>query len=171
MRDASILESCPSTYNITLASTAATSRYRAVTAQNVFWAIETDCRDDAVGLTHLVITETQTELDEVYVQIAAAVNLACWIGVVQDPAAGSAAAGWIRLDGAAADLTQFAVNEPNDNNGGGNNFKVGGFRCNSAQSRLIDNSGQEDGIALCECDGKAVSDTANNYMLNDPNRL
>lgn len=168
MRDGGLLDSCPSSYDVTLPSTTGTSKYRLVDTQNFFWTIEDQCRRDAPGLTHMVVTESIAELEEAFAQvgpIGGPRNLACWFGMVHDPAA-AAAVGWIRLDGAADDGTQWLAGEPNTAG-----RDVAGIRCSSSVPRMIDALGQEDGISLCECDGKTVSATAIQFMAADPDRL
>ena len=161
------ISDCPSTYDVVLASTQATSRYRVVFSVNPFWEHETACSSHLPGATHLLIPDSVQELDEL---VLAYSGINFYVGAVQDPTMTSPSAGWIRLDG-AVNLVGWSLDQPDDENDNeeDHNSQIAYVSSVAAGGRLFDASGLVNFRAVCECDGRPISAMARSYIDADPN--
>src|SRR5689334_16483537 len=66
---------CPASYTASLASTAATSRYRVITTIGPFWPHNATCNADRPGATHAATLGTMQELSELKAHLDAASTL------------------------------------------------------------------------------------------------
>ena len=162
---------CPVGYNITIASSM--SRYKLVTSQTTFGPHMTNCADDLVNATHLVIPETLQEIIELsrYIDPLNNTGSVFFIGVVQEPSAATPSEGWIRFDGQPLNPALWHPDEPDDLNGteADHYSQVGSFNKEPANERMDDLPHQAAGTgAVCECDGKTIAPLAQMFVDNDP---
>jgi len=166
------LSDCPANYNVSIASTALTSRYRLITMGAPYWSQEALCAADLPGATHLLIPENVQEMIELSQYIEPIISGLAWAtGVVQSPTAATVSSDWIRFDGVAVDPAIWASGEPDDNDGNEANHssQIGEIDTRPAFQRMYDQTGDTYPVAICECDGKPISATARMYIENDPN--
>jgi hypothetical protein len=163
--------SCPGAYNITLPSTAATSRYRIVATPSMFWPHENVCSAGMPGATHAINLETTEELADLRTQLDALSQRLHYVGAVQDPAATAADAGWINMDGTpvATGLWTVSTAEPDDGDGGEDDHLNQLATYDRQVTGLRDAIGTELAGIVCECDGLPVSAMARTSIDTDPN--
>ena len=165
---------CPASYT---AVSGAPSLYRWNTTSETFWTHNAGCDADLPGATHLAVLDTRAEALALHVYSASLSpqpNLGrFYIGAVQDPSATSVSAGWIQFTGDPTPALLWAflgAQEPCD-----------GVDCNEtnhdeqlavlepAADFIIDVRGSVFYGAVCECDHRAVTTMATNFITNDPN--
>jgi hypothetical protein len=162
---------CPPSYTASLASTAATSRYRVITTTGTFWPQNATCNSDRPGVTHAVTLGTMQELIELKAHLDTVSTLdRYYLGGVQDPQATAASQGWIWFDGTPLLQTAWyqPEGEPDDANSG--------VEAHNAQLVIIDRtltyfhdaSGTSSYGIVCECDGTPVAATAQDFVDRDP---
>jgi hypothetical protein len=166
------LSTCPGAYDVTLASTSTVSRYRVVTALDVFWPHYALCNNDLVGATHAVAFQTQIELTELEALLDATQTLnRYYVGGVQTASAASPSADWLSFDGALLLQTAWHTpeSEPDD---GGDMIENQGQQL-LILDRLLPYLHDATGVSLygviCECDGVAVHPSAVDAVMQDPN--
>jgi hypothetical protein len=162
---------CPQDYDISLPSTAATSRYKLSTTKTKYWSQETECAGDIPGATHLAVTQTvleRNELGGIVDSMTAGSGAYVYVGAVQRPDAIVATGGWIWLDGQAVDVAVWATNTPFDAGDGEQNHDAQVSMLDTLMG-LIDVTGSADIDAVCECDGIPIDATARTYVDTDPN--
>jgi hypothetical protein len=166
-----VADDCPATYNISVPSTTATSRYRVITMSGAFWIHETECAVNLPGATHLASLQTTLERDEL-ASVADAVIVGSgayvYVGAVQKANASNANLGWLAFDGQPLDAALWANGSPLDGTDGetGHDAQVALL---DTTMGLIDVRGTIQIQAVCECDGIPIDATARTYIETDPN--
>jgi hypothetical protein len=146
---------CPAEYAIALNDVVSTSRYRLIAA-SLDWPLhQTDCADDLVGATHLVVFEEVLEAQQLGALVA--VPGTFLVGYFQELNQATVGAGWHTLTGddVAGNSTIWAVGQPNDDGGGENNAQNRGF-VGGGSPLIQDGPASFDAPAVCECDGKPI---------------
>jgi hypothetical protein len=151
--------SCPASYDVTLLGQSA-SRYRLIAAGHPAWTQSDACAADLAGATHLVVLDSQNELDRVVALVAAATNPvnSIWVGAVQQATAIQPLDGWLWFDGSPVTGGWGGV-EPNDRDGRENQEEQFA-RIEKTKPYLQDSGGTTSAGALCECDGKPIAAAA-----------
>jgi hypothetical protein len=170
-RDAHTFANCPQAYNISIPSTASISRYKLLTAGMNYWQQEAVCAGDVPGVTHLALTQTVNERNElggIVDSMIAGSGAYVYVGAVQRPDAVAAVGGWIWLDGQPVDAAVWASGTPFDAGDGEQNHDAQAAMLDSMMG-LIDVTGSADLDAVCECDGIPIDATARTYVDTDPN--
>ena len=111
--------------------------------------------------THLVVLDSEAELDGATALVAAPTTAlagnAIWVGAVQQITAALPTADWLWLDGTA--VTGWGGVEPNDRDRQENREEQFA-RIEKGKLYLQDSAGSGNDSALCECDGKPISQAA-----------
>jgi len=145
---------CPSDYQLALF---AGSRYRITPDSFAAWDDSDDCNDDKVGITHLAVAQTRTELDNLIDALGPTGIGSWWLGLVQRAGAATPNDGWIWVTGETVDPALWdGPSEPNDGDGTENATEQFGDIISNVRG-LIDYDGSGGKRALCECDGRAMS--------------
>lgn len=162
---------CPPSYTASLASTAATSRYRVITTTGPFWPHNATCNADRPGATHAMAPGTMQELTELKAHLDTASTLdRYYLGGVQDPQATAVNQGWIWFDGTPLPQTAWyqLENEPDDNNSGTEAHNSQLVIIDRLLTYLHDATGTSSYGIVCECDGAPVAPTAQDFVDRDP---
>jgi hypothetical protein len=154
---------CPASYNVSATKLPGPSRYRLIIDGHRAWEQSDDCNDDLPGSTHLVVIETKIEFDDISAYIRPGLGTAgdsVWIGAVQLPIAAAVGADWLGFDGNPL-FNGWGGSEPNDNNDNNElNHDEQFVRMTRTQPPyFIDDGGQKNYGAICECDGKPIAAT------------
>jgi hypothetical protein len=151
--------SCPASYDVLLSGQSA-SRYRLITVGHPAWTQSDACAADSASATHLVVLDSQNELDRVVELVVAATTpvSSIWLGAVQQATAMQPLAGWLWLDGSPVTGGWSGV-EPNDRDGRENQEEQFA-RIEKTKPYLQDSGGNTGAGALCECDGKPIAPEA-----------
>jgi hypothetical protein len=162
---------CPSTYTVSLPSTASTSRYRVITALAQFWPHNTTCNADRPGVTHAATLGTMQELTELKTGLDAASTLErYYLGGIQDPQATAPNQGWIWFDGTSLLQTAWHTpeEEPDDANSGTERHGQQLVILDRRLTYLHDAAGVSSYGIVCECDGTPVTAMAQDFVDRDP---
>jgi hypothetical protein len=160
---------CPASYTEDLGN--ARSKYRLITTQANIWTHAAACAADLPGATHLVVIDDAAERDALRETLPVFPIIpphVAYVGVVQDPAATSAKAGWIHFDGRAVAPGLWATNEPNNNGEPETTSRANVADLNNASDGMQDNVGTAPSAAFCECDGVPVHPMAQAFLDGDP---
>jgi uncharacterized lipoprotein len=153
------IATCPASYGVTLPGSG--SRYRLIPDGRPAWTQSDACAADLPGATHLVVLDSRAELDGATALVAAPTTAlagnAIWVGAVQQITAALPAADWLWLDGTA--VTGWGGVEPNDRDRQENREEQFA-RIEKGKLYLQDSAGSGNNSALCECDGKSISQAA-----------
>jgi hypothetical protein len=151
--------SCPASYDLVFPAPSS-SRYRLITAGHPAWTQSDACAADLSGATHLVVLDSQDELDRVVALVAAATTpvSSIWVGAVQQITATLPAAGWLWFDDSPVTGGWGGV-EPNDRDDRENQEEQFA-RIEKTKLYLQDSGGNTSAGALCECDGKPIAPAA-----------
>jgi hypothetical protein len=119
------------------------------------------CTQAMPGATHAVTVDNATKA----AALAAFIDNAqqrVWVGLIQAPDATTVGGGWISFAGDAAPTDLWAPNQPDDaNNAEGDHAQqVGAF----GSTGLFDMAPTENFAVVCECDGRAISAMAMDYL-------
>ncbi len=167
----SMTPSCPSSYTITVASSA--SQYRVVTTNAPWWDHQATCQADLPGMTHLVVFDSVAEQTEVSSQLAAIASppTSGWyaVGAVQTMNQPNPGAGWRWLTGGPV-ATAWATGKPDDGGGGGETNQRNLAAIAPALGLLdIQTQWFSPAVgAICECDGRATDGTVASQIPSDP---
>lgn len=168
--DASFAHTCPENYNLSLPGFSGSSRYRLIIDGHPAWTQSDTCASDAPGATHLVVLETQNELNAV----AALVNApplgiagnSVWVGGVQQRTAALPGDNWLRFDDAPL-TSGWSGAEPNDKDNGEVDHAEQFIKIEKDKPYLQDTAGTGNYGALCECDGKPIGPNATAAILSN----
>jgi hypothetical protein len=153
---------CPASYDLQFPQLASSSRYRLVINGDPAWKQSDTCAGDLMGATHLVVLETQDELNAVATLVNApplGINAnAVWVGGVQPLSAMQPRDGWLGFNGEAL-FNGWGGGEPNDK-GGGEDHAEQFVRIEKGKPYFQDSAGSVISGALCECDGKPIAANA-----------
>jgi hypothetical protein len=163
--------SCPTSYTVTTLVTA--SRYRIVRNDATFWDSDTRCSNDAPGLTHLAVFETEAEAAALGALVGSSTpptNAWYFVGAVQAPNQTTPSSGWSWLTGDPMNLS-WSAGDPDDGTGIEQNRE--NLAVVDPMGELHDvfeasDSGHVDAGSICECDGKATSSAVRNEIPHDP---
>lgn len=150
---------CPASYDVRFPPPSS-SRYRLITAGHAAWTQSDACAVDLLGATHLVVLDSQSELDRVVALVAATTTQvnSIWVGAVQPATAMQPLAGWMWFDGSPVTGGWSGV-EPNDRDGRESQEEQF-VRIEKTKLYLQDSGGNTSSGALCECDGKPIATAA-----------
>ncbi|MFN0252148.1 MAG: hypothetical protein ACKV2T_35055 [Kofleriaceae bacterium] len=142
-----------------------TARYLLIpagtTAQGRFGNQIQRCSQAMPGATHAVTVDNAVKAAALAAFISDA-QQHVWIGLIQDPVATTVDGGWISFIGDAPPMDQWAKGEPDDANEGEGDHaqQVGAF----SSMGLSDMVSTESYPVVCECDGRAISATAMDFL-------
>jgi hypothetical protein len=148
---------CPASYSPLLPGS---TRYRLLTEGGGAWKQIDICNNDLPGATHLVILETNAELKDAAELLRPATNESMWVGGVQRRSATAPKEAWIGFDSAPIPDLFWASDQPDDtpSPGGSESLCEQFAQLMFGYDGLVDNDLEAVSGALCECDGKALSD-------------
>jgi hypothetical protein len=160
---------CPQSYNRELGQVA-TSKYRLITSRANVWAQAAACKADLPGATHLVVIDNAEEMNALRANLPVFPPLSAYVGVVQDPAATTASAGWIHFDGRAVSGL-WTGPEPDNQQMPEVDFHANvAILSNGFGTGLEDTQGTQTLEAFCECDGTPVHSMAQAFLDGDPSK-
>lgn len=145
---------CPPSYE---AMSPQTSRYRVADVAQAAWSHNVACESDAPGLSHLAVIDTQGERVALLAALDTRGSYRWYVGAVQRASSGTPEAGWLWLTGSSFDPNLWAEFEPDDADGienGSEQFAM----LQDGYTGLADCIGNNSQQALCECDGRPVTD-------------
>jgi hypothetical protein len=159
---------CPPSYSMGRErDAAASSRYRLISSYANVWAQAAACSGDLPGATHLVIIDDAVELATLQDMLPLFPPLSVYVGVVQDPAAPTAAAGWIDFAGRPA--SHWASNQPDNQGKAETELHANAAELEKSTNGIDDTVGTGTNGAICECDGVPESAMARAFLDHDPN--
>jgi hypothetical protein len=149
---------CPQGYDLALF---AGSRYRVTESSYAAYDSSDDCNDDKLGFTHLAVAPTNAEVTALHDSLIAKGFGRWWLGGVQ-PAAGvtDPIQGWLWVTGEPVDVGQWAIGEPNDGDADEQDHIEQFMFIDETVPGLVDLLGSFGNRALCECDGRPVTEEA-----------
>lgn len=145
---------CPPSYE---AMSPQASRYRVADVAQEAWFHNVACESDAPGLSHLAVIDTQGERVALLAALDTRNSYRWYVGAVQRGASATPDAAWLWLTGSSFDTNQWAEFEPDDANGiedGSEQFAM----LQDGYTGMADFIGNNSQLALCECDGRPVTD-------------
>jgi hypothetical protein len=163
---------CPAAYTAQLPSTAATSRYRVITALAQFWPHNATCNADRPGVTHAATLNTMAELLELKTLVDGLSLLdRYYLGGIQDPQATAVNQSWIWFTGTPLLQTAWHLpeGEPDDANGGTEIHSQQLVIFDRLLTYLHDATGTSTYGIVCECDNMPVTAQAQGFVDRDPN--
>lgn len=156
---------CPSTYTLTIPSSA--SRYR-VRSSDVWWNHEQNCEGDTSGKSHLVVLDSDAEAG----QLRQTVSGSFFVGAVQSRNQTLPASGWSWLTGGAVGAGVWELAQPDDADGLESNRENLAIDSGGGTGGLRDfdtvSSSSLQAQGLCECDGKPASPSVASQIPSDP---
>lgn len=151
--DAGTILNCPSNYSTV---PGLSSRYRVRNA-DTFRRLYDDCKNDQNGATHLVVIESRLEGD----RIRELANGEYWTGGVQDPTATTLRGGWANVTGGTIDATLWESDQPSDDD----ETENGAEQASMWQVEGLNDKGLgESYIGVCECDGRPIDNTVEDWL-------
>lgn len=147
---------CPASYNVELPGP---TRYRLIVNGHRAWEQSDACNADLPGASHLVIFETVAEAEAVVAFMEPNRGIArdsIWVGAVQRPTATQPDEQWLGFDGQPL-IDVWHDNEPNDFFNNESDHQEQFALIERRRDGMIDISGSTNAGALCECDGKPLS--------------
>lgn len=162
--DAFDVASCPPSYDLPAPDGAA--RYRLLLIDRPLWSQSDACAADLEGSTHLAVIDSTAELDALIQITEAATGDFWWIGAVQQPDQTSLDAGWIWITGGSVHPDLWNTGEPNDADHDEVDHLEQFTRLWRAHAGIADWAGSVAAPAVCECDGRAITDEARTLIAN-----
>jgi hypothetical protein len=145
---------CPGSYTIAIASKPM-SRYRVDLTPRVLTLHRDACNSDALGITHLVVLDDETEAAELQ-NASGTTNY--YVGAIQARDQPTTSAMWFAVTGGELAPSTWQINQPNDNADVENN-EQNAAAADSSSGLLNDIPTNATYYAICECDGLAVDPT------------
>jgi hypothetical protein len=159
MIDAAPMLVCPIDYTVTVPGS--TSRYRISSSNGNFAAHHASCNDDMVGVTHLVVFDTLSELDQLTAMLPSVPQPSgsrFYVGAVQMMNQLTTSDGWLHFTGGAVPATFWGQGHPEDNDQSELDHDQQLAALDTGE-RMNDVRGNVSYGAICECDGKTIDPT------------